>query len=144
MGIIKDYNPIVVTGASGFIGKCAVSRLLKDGYEIHLLLRPESNMWRLQDVINQVTVHQVDLRDKAGVRKALEIIRPKAVLHLATHGAYEWEVDERRILETNVLGSFNILEAAIAVRTQIFINAGSSSEYGYRSQPMSEIGRAHV
>lgn len=131
----------MVTGASGFIGNCVVRRLLQEDCKIHLLLRAEANMWRLQDILDRVTIHRVDLRDGSGIRAVLEKIGPNAILHAATHGAYEWQSDARRILETNVLGSYNLLEAALAVHTKVFVNTGSSSEYGYKSQPMSETDR---
>ncbi len=139
--LARSFSPIVVTGASGFIGNCAVRRLMQEGCEVHVLLRAEAQMWRLYDLLDRITIHRVDLCDGQSVRAALEKISPQTILHAATHGAYEWQSDARRILETNVLGTFNLLEAALAVHAKIFISTGTSSEYGYKDQPMSEADR---
>ena len=62
-------------------------------------------------------------------------------MHLATHGAYEAQADAEAILSTNIRGTQNLLEAAADAGTALFVQAGSSSEYGYKSQPMRETDR---
>jgi nucleoside-diphosphate-sugar epimerase len=131
----------MVTGGGGFIGCCVVRRLLARGVDVHVLLRPQAVPWRLEDILARVTVHRVDLLDADGVRDAVERIAPAAVFHMATHGAYEVQSDARRILETNVVGSYNILDASAAAGVAVFVNAGSSSEYGLKRQPMREAER---
>jgi nucleoside-diphosphate-sugar epimerase len=63
------------------------------------------------------------------------------VLHFAAHGAYERQSDARAILQTDILGSFQLLEASRASGAALFVNAGSSSEYGFKDQPMAESDR---
>jgi dolichol-phosphate mannosyltransferase len=58
------------------------------------------------------------------------------VVHLATHGAYEKQRDPISILATNVLGTQNLLEASTQHGVALFVNAGSSSEYGFKKAPM--------
>ena len=118
---------VLVTGGGGFIGACIARRLLARGADVHVLLRRETIPWRLQDVLDRVTVHRVDLLDADGVRDAVGRIAPATVFHMATHGAYEVQSDARRILETNVVGSYNILEASAAAGVAVFVNAGTSS-----------------
>lgn len=132
---------VLVTGAGGFVGCCLVRRLLARGADVHVLLRPESRPWRLSDVLDQVTVHRADLRDAAATAELVRRIAPASVYHMATHGAYEAQSDARRILETNVLGSYNILEASGAAGVELLVNAGSSSEYGLKREPMRESDR---
>jgi nucleoside-diphosphate-sugar epimerase len=132
------FSPLVVTGGSGFVGACIVRRALADGHEVHLLLRSESPLWRLEDVLPRVPVHRADLNDAAAVLEVMERVRPRAVLHLAAHGAYESQEDGRRILGTNVIGTYNVLQAAISAGAEVVVSAGSSSEYGYRDTPMKE------
>ena len=133
-----SFNPVLVTGASGFVGNCVVRRLLKDGYTVHVLLRKEAKMWRMKDLLDRVQVHRVDLLDASGVHSAVKAAAPAAVLHLAAYGAYESQADARRVLETNILGSYNVLEACMAGSARVIVNTGSSSEYGYYDAPMRE------
>jgi nucleoside-diphosphate-sugar epimerase len=132
------FSPLLVTGGSGFVGACIVHRALADGYDVHVLLRPQARLWRLQHVLPRLQVHCADLTDAAAVHEVMARVRPRAVLHLATHGAYESQDDARRILETNVVGSYNVLQAAIAFGSAVVVSAGSSSEYGYRDTAMKE------
>lgn len=132
---------IAITGSAGFVGACIVRRLLRRGCVVHALLRAESNLWRLRDVLSTITLHRLDLRDRAGVRSTLEAIRPGVVVHAAAHGTYDQQSEGCQILESNVLGTFHLLEALSAIGGKLFINLGSSSEYGYSRHPMSEQDR---
>jgi nucleoside-diphosphate-sugar epimerase len=135
------FDPVLVTGGSGFVGACAVRELLSRGHEVHVLLRAQSDPWRLGSVLGQLRVHRGDVTDAAAVRAVLYGVRPRAVLHLATHGAYEKQADARAILRTNVLGTYNLLEASAEAGVAAFVNTGSSSEYGFKSEPMRETDR---
>jgi dolichol-phosphate mannosyltransferase len=79
--------------------------------------------------------------DEAATREVVQRVRPRVVLHLATHGAYEKQADARAILRTNILGTYNLLEAAADAGTTLFVNTGSSSEYGFKTEPMRESDR---
>jgi len=129
-----------VTGAAGFIGCSVVRRLLARGAEVHLLLRPDAATWRLAD-IGDVRVHHVDLPDAAAVQAVVRESAPAAVVHLATHGAYESQADNQRILKSNILGSLNIMEASLGAGVRVFVNLGSSSEYGVKQEAMRESDR---
>lgn len=129
---------IFLTGGTGFIGANLTRRLVADGHEVHLLVRPEANFWRVADLRDQLSVHTVDLADAAAVRGLMESIRPSHVAHLATYGAYPAQTDVAQMVRTNVLGALALLGAARAVGVEMFVNTGSSSEYGIKQQPMRE------
>ena len=131
-------DPIFVTGSTGFIGGALVRRLLDRGHRVHAALRPEARRWRLDEVSDRITIHTADLRDAGSIGKAIESARPAIVVHLATHGAYEVQRDAVSILSTNVLGTQNLLEACARAKVALFVNAGSSSEYGFKTEPMRE------
>lgn len=130
---------MLITGATGFIGAGAVRHLLARGYEVEAVVHPRSDRWRIEGV--DVRVHTVDLLDGPEVSKVLHSLRPTVVLHLAAHGAYHWQEDARAIVETNVLGSYHLFQAAARLPVRLLVNAGSSSEYGYRDEPMLEEDR---
>ncbi len=132
---------VLVTGASGFVGANLARRLLADGNEVHMVLRPKHTPWRLEDIKNDVTVHQVDLSDREGVERAMAASRPDWVFHLAAHGAYPTQKDLDQMIETNVRGTVNLVQAATRLGVQALVNAGTSSEYGYKDHAPDEDER---
>lgn len=129
---------VLVTGAAGFVGANLTRRLLVMGHQVHLLGTELGGAWRLQGICKDLTLHEVDLRDAEQVRQAVRIARPDWIFHLAVHGAYSWQTDPRTILETNVLGTAHLVEACRKVGFEMFVNTGSSSEYGRKNHAPSE------
>jgi nucleoside-diphosphate-sugar epimerase len=132
---------VLVTGASGFVGANLARRLLLDGHEVHVLLRPKHKPWRLEEIVSEVMIHQVDLADRDSVAKAMAASRPHWVFHLAAHGAYPTQKDLDQMIETNVRGTANVLQAAVTAGVHAFVNAGTSSEYGYKDHAPDEDER---
>jgi len=120
----------LVTGAAGFVGANLTRRLVANGHEAHVLVRAESRTWRIDDLARDVTRHEVDLEDAAGVLRAVEAARAEWIFHLAARGAYAWQADAGEILRTNVVGTANMIDAAARAGFGAFVNAGTSSEYG--------------
>lgn len=134
-------TPILITGASGFVGANLLRKLIHEVQprRIHVLLRKDSNIWRINDVLKEVLVHVVDLRSQPATDRLLQKIKPKIIFHLAAHGAYPYQQnDEKEILETNVICTFNLMQACLKVGFNAFINTGTSSEYGINQKPMQE------
>ena len=129
---------MLVTGASGFVGANLALRLLADGHEVHLLLRPEFAPWRIEAFRDRVQLHRVDLTDGAAVQSLVAKIKPAWVFHLAAYGAYSQQADASAIVGTNVLGTANLLEACLKIGFEAFVNAGSSSEYGFKDHAPTE------
>jgi len=73
-----------------------------------------------------------DLRDYEQVRAAVEQADPDYIFHLAAQADVpEGALDPRRALETNTIGTFNLLEAARSTRCHArILLAGSAAEYG--------------
>ena len=128
----------LLTGAGGFVGACLARRLLADGWRVELLVRPGSDPWRLQDLRGDAAIRKVDLRDATAAARAVKEADAEWIFHLAAHGAYSWQTDPRGIVETNLLGTLNVAEAAVAHGFAAFVHAGSSSEYGYKDHAPSE------
>src|SRR5260370_23554617 len=95
---------VLVTGASGFVGANLVRRLLTDGHETHLLLRPSHQSWRLKEITRDVRVHEADLEDGETIRRVIEAARPDWVFHLAAYGAYPSQTGFQPMVNTNLLG----------------------------------------
>lgn len=128
----------VVTGAAGFVGANLARRLLQGGHETHLFVHPGTDLWRIEGLQGNTVVHLVDLTDEARVRSLVTDLAPDWVFHLAAHGAYPHQTDIRTMIATNLMGTVNLLEAALATGFQAFVNTGSSSEYGHNSAAPGE------
>ena len=126
----------LITGAGGFLGASLARRLLRDGAHVAVVVRPGGDLWRLQEVVGEIEVIEIDLRDDAGLRAALTRTRPERVFHLAAHGAYSWQTDAERILATNLLATMALLDATRDAHSVVL--AGSSSEYGFKDHAPAE------
>ena len=130
----------LVTGAAGFVGAVVSQKLLDEGHDAHLLVRPESNPWRLEGL--DAPRHAVELENEDALRRLLKDVRPEWVFHLAAHGSYSSQTDARRMASVNVLGTMNLVHAALEVGFEAMVNAGSSSEYGFTDHAPAEDERA--
>ena len=128
----------LVTGGTGFVGANLARRLLRDGHEVHLLLRPGYADWRIQEIEEDLRLHTLDLRDMVSVAKTISKIQADWIFHLAAHGAYSWQNDVHQIFDTNVGMTVNLLETCLSIGFEAFVHAGSSSEYGFKNVAPSE------
>jgi UDP-glucose 4-epimerase len=129
---------VLITGASGFVGNNVARRLLGQGHEVHCILRRGTVRWRLDDILGDLKVHEVDLRDASSLQSAVDAVRPEWVFHLAAYGAYSSQTEVGRILETNFVGTVNLLHACLRTGFEVFVNTGSSSEYGFKGHAPRE------
>lgn len=129
---------ILITGAAGFVGAVLARRVLEQGHEVHVVTKSTSPSWRLADVARDLHVHQGDLTDEAGMQRLVADAQPEIVYHLATHGAYPFQTNADGIIQTNILGTWNLLKALAKTEYEVFVNTGSSSEYGFKDYAMRE------
>ncbi len=128
----------LVTGATGFIGANLTRRLLKDGHEVHLIVRPGFKKWRIEEINSSFILHECDIRNKSQVENVFKKVNPQWIFHLAAHGAYSYQEDLTQIVETNIYGINHLVEASLKVGFESFINVGSSSEYGIKDHAPKE------
>lgn len=128
---------ILVTGGAGFIGSNLVERLLADGHAVEVVdefndfYDPEIKRANLVAVADRVAVHAVDIRDADAVKRIVGSGQFDAIVHLAARAGVRPSIKEPKLyIETNITGTFNLLEAARQAGVKRFINASSSSVYG--------------
>jgi len=114
---------VLVTGASGFIGRALVAVLLDRGFEVHGAARTQ------QPPITGVAWHAADLLTEAGRAQALSASRPTHLVHLA------WEARPGRYREDPVNrlwadASIDLLARAKACGIERILGIGSCLEYG--------------
>ncbi len=126
-----------VTGASGFVGANVTRLFIEKGYDVYVLLRGKIIPWRLKEIAHKVQMIQGDIC-QSQTSRLIQKLHPDYIFHLATYGAYPQETEVDRMVQVNVKGTINMIQAALLVRPKLFINTGSSSEYGVKEQAMKE------
>lgn len=121
-------GPILVTGASGFIGANLFKQLLAARRDVYGVVRLEKG-WRLADVRDEHII-AVDLTDANATQHLVDSIMPRTVFDCAAYGAYSFEEGSDLIYRTNFTALAQLLERLGAGSLSAFVHAGSSSEYG--------------
>lgn len=130
----------LVTGAGGFVGANLVRHLLERGDETVAMVRPGNGSWRLQDIAADIRTELVDQTRPDDVLRSVSEVRPDVIFNLAANGAYSWQTDLDEMLAVNVRATETLLQAARRVDAR-FVQAGSSSEYGYADRATAERDR---
>lgn len=124
-----------MTGAGGFIGSHLVEQLCRQGHAVRALIRYTSHGGQgwLQDIDpelrGEVEVLSGDIRDPDQMRRV--VAGCETAFHLAALIGIPYSYDSpRQNLETNALGTLNLLEAARAADVQRFVHTSSSEVYG--------------
>lgn len=138
MPSIITRSTVLITGGAGFIGANLINKLLELNYNVNLITKDSTNLTRLKSVIGKINLHEVDLLDKENLKIIAEKINPSIIIHLATYSAYADQTAVLEMINANIRGTMNLLSATKNVNYEIFINTGSSSEYGIKESPIKE------
>lgn len=140
----KAARPVLVTGASGFIGRVLCRMLAEHGY-------PLRTLWRKPPADDEAPPHAGEvfagsLEDEAVLRRACQGV--DTVFHLAGE-AHVNHADRETVFETNVAGSRRLLEAAVegGVRRIVYLSSiladprhdGDRSAYGESKRAAEEL-----
>lgn len=130
---------VLVTGAAGFIGFSLSRRLLADGhivcgvdgmtpyYDVTLKRRRLA----LLKASNDFIAHEFMLEDAPTMQKTAEAFAPDVVVHLAAQAGVRYSLENpRAYVDSNLIGTFNVMEAVRIVRPGHFLLASTSSVYG--------------
>ncbi len=130
---------IFITGATGFVGSHVVRASVAKGYEVHILCRQETSLWRIADITSRLWIHRGDITDYISLKKIITTVRPSVIFHFANAGVYGGKhAPESEVISANFIGSCNLLQACNDIDYECFVNTGSSSEYGKKKSPMKE------
>lgn len=156
---MKKENRILVTGGCGFIGTSLIASLLKEDPDRHirvldnLVTGTEQDLSEVarftrvpvgqaSDATSGVVLIEGDIRDAEAVRAAANGV--DTIVHLAANTGVGPSVENPRLdLECNVIGTFNILEAARLNEVKRFVFASSGAPAGEIEPPIHEEVAPH-
>ncbi len=128
---------MLLTGASGFIGRHVLPLLIGRGHEVHAITRSAPSRAATAGVI----WHELDVLDAGGFSPLMERIRPERLLHLAwyaEHGLFWNSTENVRWTEA----SLALLRAFAAAGGRRAVLAGTCAEYDWSSLVTAPPGPA--
>ena len=130
---------IFITGTSGFIGFHLAKLLLEEGFEVHgydgLTDYYDVNLKLARTNILQTydgfTNTQDMLENEKALNESAEKFSPDIIVHLAAQAGVRYSLENpRAYIESNILGTFNVMEIARSLNVKHLLMASTSSVYG--------------
>lgn len=123
------FKRAVITGATGYIGSNLVSHLVQEGWDIHIITRPNSDLNVLNSVLGKITVHHHD-GTSSGMVEVIARSKPEIVFHLASLflDQHNTEVIEA-LINSNIVFPSQLVEAMAVNGVQYIINTGTSWQH---------------
>ncbi len=145
---------ILVTGSSGFIGFHLSQLLLKKGYQVHGIdsmnsyydVKLKKARLNILNKSKKFSFTKITLQNDKKLKNIIKKFKPKIVVHLAAQAGVRYSIHEPRVyLDSNIDGTFNIIEASHRNNVKHLIMASSSSVYGAnRNIPFKEIDKTET
>lgn len=137
---------VLLTGGAGFIGSNFVDLLLAEGHGVSIFddfndfYDPAIKRANISGFAKEVPVYEADLRDWSAVERAVRETKPDCIVHLGARAGVRPSIKEPKLyIDTNITGTWHILEAARLHNVPRVVSASSSSVYGViKTAPFSE------
>jgi UDP-glucuronate 4-epimerase len=143
---------IFITGTAGFIGFHLSHLLLSEGFQVHgydgmtdyydVTLKRRRHAMLFQS--GNFSVTEGMLEDQAILDAALDAFQPDVIVHLAAQAGVRYSLENpRAYLDSNIIGTFNVMEAARRLKVEHLLMASTSSVYGANKEmPFTEMEKA--
>ena len=129
----------LVTGGMGFLGSYVARQLLEDGEEVVIFQRRSKLPPSVADLEGKVEIFSGDISNWVHVVDAMKTCNIDCVYHVAAIRVLECERSAARGFEVNIVGTFNILEAARILGIKDVLYTSTTSVYGLTSQTFDSI-----
>ncbi len=147
-----SQKKVLVTGSAGFIGFHLARLLLAEGFEVcgydgmtdyydvalkqrrHAMLQQNANFAATEGM----------LEDQVKFDALADAFQPDVIVHLAAQAGVRYSLENpRAYLDSNVIGTFNVMEAARRLEVEHLLMASTSSVYGANTEmPFAETEKA--
>jgi len=133
---------ILVTGGAGFIGSCFIRLALQDSGREIVNVDKLTYAGNLQNLISvaqhpRYGFHKTDICDPQALSRVFEETKPHAVVHFAAESHVDRSIfSPQPVFETNLRGTFNLLECMRAKQVQRFIHVSTDEVYGSLENPL--------
>ncbi|MDI1287449.1 MAG: NAD-dependent epimerase/dehydratase family protein [Reyranella sp.] len=142
----------LITGTAGFVGFHVAKRLLLQGHDVtgvdgmtpYYDVKLKEDRHALLETLGAFRGHHCMLEDADKLRGIAEQSAPELVIHLAAQAGVRYSLENpRAYVDSNIVGSFNILEICRQLRPRHLVIASTSSVYGASTDfPLAETDRS--
>jgi UDP-glucose 4-epimerase len=127
----------LVTGATGFIGSHLVEMLVKKGCQVSIIIRPNSNLWRIQEHKPSLYILKGDLSEIQTLKAQITEFQPQALIHAGWWGVNNNQRDDIGQVR-NMHYSLELFDVCLASGCQVIVGLGSQAEYGQTNRILVE------
>ena len=145
---------ILITGSSGFIGFHLSKKLLDKGHRVYGYdsmnnyydVRLKKARYNILKKYKNFSFTKNQLENKNSLEKVFKKFKPSIVIHLAAQAGVRYSIEKPRIyLDSNITGSYNIIEVSKKFNVKHLIMASSSSVYGANKKiPFKETDKTET
>ena len=145
---------IIVTGSSGFIGFHVSKKLLGSGNKVHGIdsmnnyydVKLKKARLAILKKYKNFSFSKAKIENSKDLGKAFKKFKPTVVIHLAAQAGVRYSIEKPRVyLDSNITGTYNIIEIAKRLNVKHLIMASSSSVYGANKKiPFKEVDKTET
>ena len=139
---------VLITGITGMVGSHLAEYILDNHHlvEVHGLIRWRSPLDNIRNIYPKIILHQAELRDLHSLIVLLQKVKPDRIFHLAAQSYVTASFDAPAdTLDTNIIGTTNLLDAVRISKIDPEIHICSSSEvYGQVTEDEIPIKEANA
>ena len=145
---------IFITGSSGFIGFHLSKKLLDSGHSVHGFdsmnnyydVKLKKARYKILKKYNKFSFTKNNLENQKVLSNTILKFKPKIIIHLAAQAGVRYSIEKPRVyLDSNITGTYNIIELAKKVNVKHLLIASSSSVYGANKKlPFKEIDKTET
>ena len=145
---------IFITGSSGFIGFHLSKKLLDSGHNVHGFdsmnnyydVKLKKARYEILKKYKKFSFTKNNLENQKVLSNTILKFKPKIIIHLAAQAGVRYSIEKPRVyLDSNITGTYNIIELAKKVNVKHLLIASSSSVYGANKKlPFKEIDKTET